>query len=208
MYIWTLTIMDHLTTAPSIAQVVESINAGYSPLTEPCKTEMMALGRLLKIDKGTLLVKEGQYSDKGYFVVKGCFRAYYLKDGKDITDWFAFENDFISSINSFFLGIASPHYIEVLEDSWALEITRDKVQHLRDKYHDFERLTSVIVTKTMLQLQQRVVSLQFETAQQKYDNLTTLNPQIAQRVPLMHIASYLGITLETLSRIRNPKNRI
>ena len=200
--------MSHLTTEPHLAQAVASISTAYSPLTDACKADMMAMARLLHIEKGKLLVKEGQYSDKGYFIINGCFRAYYLKDGKDITDWFAFENDFISSINSFFLGIPSPHFIEVLEDACALEISRDRVQYLRDTYHDFERLTSVVMTKTMLQLQQRVVSLQFETAQQKYDNLITLNPHITQRVPLMHIASYLGITFETLSRIRNPKNRI
>jgi len=60
----------------------------------------------------------------------------------------------------------------------------------------------------MLQLQQRIVSIQFETAQQKYENLLHTRPDITQRVALTHIASFLGITLETLSRIRNPKKRI
>lgn len=200
--------MNHLTTDPSILRAVETVSIGYSPLSEACKAELTTLVKLLKFDKGTPLVKEGQYADKTYFIIKGCVRAYYLKEGKDITDWFAFENDFISSINSFFLGVPSPHYIEVLEETVVFEISRDKVQYLRDKYHDFERLGSVIVTKTMLQLQHRVVSMQFETAQQKYENLINLRPEIAQRVPVMHIASYLGLTLETLSRIRNPKNRI
>lgn len=200
--------MNHVATDIDIAQVIETISTAYAPLTDACKAELSALGKALRLDKATVVVKEGQYADKCYYIIKGCARAYYLKEGKDITDWFAFENDFISSINSFFLGVPSPHFIEVLEDTQVLEIARDKIQYLRDKYHDFERLGSAIVTKTMLQLQQRVVSMQFETAQQKYDNLTALNPQIAQRIPVMHMASYLGITVETLSRIRNPKNRI
>ena len=60
----------------------------------------------------------------------------------------------------------------------------------------------------MLQLQQRIVSVQFETAQQKYNNILKIRPDLTKRVPLTHIASYLGIALETLSRMRNPKNRI
>ena len=79
---------------------------------------------------------------------------------------------------------------------------------LADKHHDFERLGRLVVTKTMLQLQHRIVAVQFETAQQKYENLLKARPDITQRVSLSHIASYLGITLETLSRIRNPKRGI
>jgi CRP-like cAMP-binding protein len=131
-----------------------------------------------------------------------------LKDDKDITDWFAFENNFICSINSFFLNMPSPHYIEVLEPSILLEISRENINLLSDKYKEFDRLGKIIVTKTMLQQQQRIVSIQFETAQQKYENILKIRPDITKRVALTHIASYLGITLETLSRIRNPKNRI
>jgi CRP-like cAMP-binding protein len=189
-------------------QIIESISAQYSPLTEHCKTDFKDLSKVLTFDKFTMLVREGQYADKTYFIVAGCARAFYLKDGKDITDWFAFENAFMCSINSFFLNIPSPHYIEVLEQTTLLEISRDNMTTLCNKYHDFDRLGRIAATKTMLQLQQRIVSVQFETAFQKYENLLNVRPDITQRIPLTHIASYLGITLETLSRIRNPKNRI
>ncbi|MFM2266730.1 MAG: hypothetical protein RL757_170 [Bacteroidota bacterium] len=189
-------------------QVIDNISTHYSILTEDCKKDFKDLSKIRTFDKSTMLVREGQYADKTYFIVQGCARAFYLKDGKDITDWFAFENDFMSSINSVFLFIPSPHYIEVLEQTTLLEITRDHMMKLCDKYHDFDRLGRIVTTKTMLQLQQRIVSVQFETALQKYENLLNIRPDITQRIPLTHIASYLGITLETLSRIRNPKNRI
>jgi CRP-like cAMP-binding protein len=189
-------------------QIIDSISAQYSPLTAHCKTDFNNLSKVWTFDKSTMLVREGQYADKIYFIVQGCARAFYLKDGKDITDWFAFENDFVCAINSFFLFIQSPHYIEVLEQTTLLEISRDNMTKLCDKYPDFDRLGRIITTKTMLQLQQRIVSIQFETAFQKYENLLNIRPDITQRMPLTHIASYLGITLETLSRIRNPKNRI
>jgi CRP-like cAMP-binding protein len=192
----------------NIDKIIENIESHFSTLTINCKEELKSGSKILTLKKETKIVKEGEFADKTYFIVEGAARAFYIKDGKDITDWFAFENDFISSINSFFLNIPSPHFIEVLEPSILLEISRENVILLSDKYKEFDRLGKVIVTKTMLQLQQRIVSIQFETAQQKYDNLLKIRPDITQRVPLTHIASFLGITLETLSRIRNPKNRI
>ncbi len=189
-------------------KIVDRITSKYSNLNDLAKIELLENARVLKLPKGTTLVKEGQLSDKTFFIIKGCARAYYLKEGKDISDWFAFEDEFISSINSFFLNVPSPHYIEVLEDSILLEISRNDVEKLSEKYHDFERLTKVIVTKTMLQQQQRIVSMQFYTAEEKYKNLLSIRKDITNRVPLTHIASYIGITLETLSRIRNMAVRI
>ncbi len=192
----------------SIDQVIELISKTYSPLKDNCKVDLRNGARLLSFDKASVLVKEGQIADKMYFIVKGCARAFYLKEGKDITDWFAFENDFITSIHSFFLNVPSPHYIELLEPTTFLEISKDTVLELCDKHHDFDRLGRISATNTMLKLQQRIVSIQFETAFQKYKSLLSIRPDITQRVPLTHIASYLGITLETLSRIRNPSNGI
>lgn len=189
-------------------KIIDRITSKYSNLNDLAKIELLENARVLKLPKGTTLVKEGQLSDKTFFIIKGCARAYYLKEGKDISDWFAFEDEFISSINSFFLNVPSPHYIEVLEDSILLEISRNDVEKLSEKYHDFERLTKVIVTKTMLQQQQRIVSMQFYTAEEKYKNLLSIRKDITNRVPLTHIASYIGITLETLSRIRNMAVRI
>ncbi len=189
-------------------KISQAICDHYVPLSAACIEEFIKCTNILTFDKPTLIVKEGEYADKTYFIASGAARAYYLKDGKDITDWFAFENDFISSINSFILKVPSPHYIEVLEPSILLAISRAHVDRLTMSYPEFGMLGYQIVVKTMLQLQQRIVSIQFETAQQKYDNLLNIRPDITQRVPLTHIASFIGITLETLSRIRNPKNRI
>ena len=189
-------------------KIIETICQLYGPLPPECKTEILNTVRFLDLKKDTTLVREGQYADKTYFIVNGCARAYYLKDGKDVSDWFAFESDFISSVNSFFLNVPSPHYIELLEDSLLLEFSRADTNEWANKYHEFERLSKNIITKAMLQQQERIVSMQFHSAQEKYENLLSIQPNIDQRVPLTHIASYIGITLETLSRIRHPKSRI
>jgi CRP-like cAMP-binding protein len=191
-----------------IEKAIETISENYSLLTADCKKDLKNSCSLLTLDKFSMIVNEGQFADKMYFIVSGCVRAFYYKDGKEITDWFAFEGDFMSSINSFYQGVTSKHNIELLEPTAFLEIAREVIFTLTDKHHCFERLGRIAVTKTMLQLQERIVSLQFETAQQKYESLINMRPDIVQRVPLTYIASHLGITLETLSRIRNPKNRI
>lgn len=192
----------------SIDQIITNIESNFLGLGIDCKNELIKVSKILNLAKETIIVKEGDFADKSYFIAEGCARAFYVKDGKDITDWFAFENDFISSINSFFLNIPSPHYIEVLEKSTLLQISRANINLLAEQYPEFDRLTKLVITKTMLQQQQRIASMQFETAQQKYENLLNIRQDITQRAALTHIASYLGITLETLSRIRNPKNRI
>ncbi len=185
-------------------QVLKIITQNYAPLSEETIADFKRYAKILEVKKGTVLVKEGEYSDHLYFVVKGGVRAYYLKEGKSITDWFAFENDFISSIISFFLGVPSQHYIEVLEDNTTLMVLQLKdIEMLCDKYHDFERLGRLSTTKTMVQLQQRIVSLQFKSSKDRYNSLLEKYPQIELRAPLGDIASYLGITQETLSRIRN-----
>ncbi|MDI9309922.1 MAG: Crp/Fnr family transcriptional regulator [Limnohabitans sp.] len=188
-----------------IEDIISKIESNYITLSQNCKEEIIKTSRIITPLKDTKLVLEGQNADKTYFIAKGAARAFYLKDGKDITDWFAFENNFICSINSFFQFVPSPHFIETLEESILLELSRENILELSEKHIEFDRLGKIIITKTMLQLQQRISSIQFETAQQKYKNLLEIEPNITQRVALTHIASYLGITLETLSRIRNPK---
>lgn len=196
------------TDAPLPSQAVAHIAQCYMPLSPVAQSALAAHSRVLTVEKGTPLVKEGQFARKTFFVVQGCVRAYYLKEGRDVTTWFAFENEFICPLHSFFLGISSPHYIETIEKSTLLEMDRDSIDRLSDQFSEIDRLGKYIVTQTMLALQARVEALQFETALQKYDTLMRRMPEKMLRMPLTHIASYLGITLETLSRIRNPNRRI
>lgn len=189
-------------------KIITEIGAHYSPLSIECQEDLIANSNPVTFKKGEIVVREGQFSKKAYLIVQGCARAYYLKDGKDISDWFAFENQFMASIVSFFSEEPSPHYVEFVEDSVVLEFSRETFDSLSDKYHDFERFISKVVTETMLGLCERLYTIQFNKAEERYTHLLSLHPDITNRIPLTHIASYLGITLETLSRIRNPKNGI
>ncbi|UTW64686.1 Crp/Fnr family transcriptional regulator [bacterium SCSIO 12741] len=191
-----------------LEQILANVQESYAPLSEECQREFLDRSKLNFLKKGEIVVREGQYAKKAYLIIEGCARAFYLKEGKDISDWFTFENQFMAPIVSFFGDVPSPHYVEFVEDSMVLEFSKDTVDSLSEKHHDFERIISKVVTETMLGLCERLNTIQFAKAEERFDRLLTIYPNITQRIPLTHIASYLGITLETLSRIRSSRARI
>ncbi len=93
--------MNHTNDNIKIESAVEYISEKYATLTSVCKTDFVNAAKVVTVDKSTIIVKEGQIADKLYFIIDGCCRVFYYKDGKDISDWFAFENDFVSSIKGF-----------------------------------------------------------------------------------------------------------
>ncbi len=191
-----------------IENILSELGAVYSPLSNECQQEFIANAKVSTFQKGEIVVREGEFSKNGYLIVEGCARAYYLKDGKDISDWFTFEKEIMASIISFFSNVPSPHYVAFVEDSTVIEFSKDTVDMLASKHHDFERFMSKVVTQTMLGLCERLYTIQFNKAEERYRHLLSIYPNITNRIPLTHIASYLGMTIETLSRIRNPKYRI
>jgi len=192
----------------NIEKKLKDISLSYVSLPAECLQEFMSKSHIKAFKKGEIVVREGQYSKKAFLIFEGSARAYYLKNGKDVSDWFSFENQFMASILSFFSNKRSPHYVEFVEDSIVLQFSKETVDKLSNEYHDFERFIGKIKTETMLGLWERLHTIQFANASDRYERLLTIHPQITNRIPLTHIASYLGISLETLSRIRNPKNRI
>jgi CRP-like cAMP-binding protein len=190
---------------PDIKQFIDHISSRHSVLTDSCKAEFEQRVVYKTYTKNELIVSGGQMARNAYIIVQGCARAYYLKDGKEITDWLAFEDELIASISSFFSDLPSDHFIEALEDTAMLEISKTSIDELCGRHTCFERLMRKGITDTFLKLQQKTIGIQFETAKQRYKNLLQNRPDIDQRVPLTHVASFLGITLETLSRIRSGK---
>jgi len=157
---------------------------------------------VIEYKKKHLLTKEGSHKPKFYYIIKGAVKAYYLLDDKKVTDWFAFENDFIPSTTNHLIGQKSNHYIELLEDSILVELNHSDLEELCKKHHDFEHLYRLTLSKAIYQLRERIASLQFRTIKQRYDSLIKLHPTIESRIPLGDIASFLGTTQETLSRTR------
>ena len=192
----------------NIEKVIQQIEKSYTPLPPECWQAFLPHTQIKSYQKGDIVMREGQFAKRAYLIVEGCGRAYYLKNGKDISDWFTFEHQFMAPIVSFFSEKPSPHYLEFLEDATVLEFSKESLDEVSQKHHEFERFMREVVTETMLLLCERLNAIQFNKAEDRYRHLLNMYPDITNRISLTHIASYLGITLETLSRIRNPRNRI
>lgn len=175
----------------------------YSTLSTDAQQALHNCFEKLVLSKNDFLVTENKICRHLYFLEQGAIRGYYLLDGKEITNWFAFENDFVTSSNSFITGQPAVENIQLLEGSVLWSISKDKLTNLFNQYHEIERLVRIAYEKYYIRLEERFVNAQFKTAAELYENLLLHTPHILERVPLGMIASYLGISQETLSRIRS-----
>ena len=137
-----------------------------------------------------------------YFLESGAIRGYYNLEGKEITHWFSFAPDFVTSFHSFITQQPAVESIQLLEGSVLWSISKENVDRLMKNYHEIERLVRIAYENYYIRLEERFVNAQFKTAAERYQNLLQQTPHILERVPLGYIASYLGISQETLSRIR------
>jgi CRP-like cAMP-binding protein len=157
----------------------------------------------VELPKGEFLITEGKVCKYVYFLEKGCLRGYYNLDGKEITYWFAFENNFVTSFFSFITRKPCFENIQLIEDCTLWAVDYDDLQQLYIKHADMERMGRIMHERYYVMLDERFVSNHFKEAKERYDNLVANAPHIIQRVPLGYIASYIGVTQETLSRIRS-----
>ena len=175
----------------------------FTHLSAESKQEFSERLKISEFPKGHILLQQDKICNYLYFVDTGLARTFYLKDGKDVTDWFSVENSFAVSPISFITRQPDRRAIELLEPSVIYSLHYNDMETLSRKHHDIENFYRHLVSSGMVQLLQKIDAFHFSTALQRYQTLMATNPTIIQRVPLGMIASYLGITQETLSRIRS-----
>ncbi|MDB5195965.1 MAG: Crp/Fnr family transcriptional regulator [Flaviaesturariibacter sp.] len=157
----------------------------------------------LLLPKGYCLVAEGQRCRHLYFLESGALRGYYNLEGKEVTHWFGFENDFVTSFHSFITGAPAVENVGLLEGSILWSISKERLTDLLNTHHELERLLRIAYEAYYIRLEERFVNAQFKTASERYTELLQQRPHLIERVPLGFIASFLGISPETLSRIRS-----
>jgi len=150
----------------------------------------------------TLLLKEGEICRRLYVIVEGCVRHWFNHDGKEISFQFSFEGDVVYSSESFRKSTPSPFSIETIEPVRLRWISQQDMQLVRQDPELYPSLVENAADKQAAFLRHFFSYLR-DTPRQRYENLLRDQPQIVQRVPLQYIASYLGITPVSLSRIRN-----
>jgi CRP-like cAMP-binding protein len=175
------------------------------PLSTAAEKALLEICTEVNFKKGIDVQPIGHTCKTIYFVKKGCVRIYYFKEDIDITESFEFENAFVARAESLFTGKASRKAIQAVEDSELIAIDSNKLFNFFDSHADLERLFRKIIETAYVNTVNRIESLQFNTADERYFNLLKDYPNILKRVPLKFIASYLGITPVSLSRIRAQK---
>ncbi len=175
----------------------------FTPLSEGSKEALRAIVKPLDLPKGRILIRAHTVGEHVYFIERGLARTFYYKDQKDVTDWLSAEGEFVGSIVSYLTQQPDHRIVELLEPSLLWAVPYWELEKLYRKYHEIERLGRLLVSHGIVLMQQRFDDLHFATASERYQKLLRTHPSFLQRVPLSVIASYLGITPETLSRIRH-----
>ena len=175
----------------------------YCQLSNAALESMNAVLKKKELPKGSYLITEGKICDHIYFLEKGCLRGYYNLDEKEITYWFAFENSFVTSFYSFISRKPCVEFIQLIEDCTLWAISHKDLQSLYNQHTEIERLGRIMNERYYMMLDERFVSNHFKESRERYENLIASSPHILQRIPLGYVASYLGMTQETLSRIRS-----
>ena len=149
--------------------------------------------------KGDLLIREGDRDPFVWFVRKGLIRSYVERETKDITLWFASDGEMINFV---YRDIAA-YNIEMVEDSDLLRIPARRLEELFEQSHDIAVWGLTLLDYYLREYENYFINDSWSDAREQYEALLRSNPELFQRVPLKHIASYLQITPQSLSRIRS-----
>lgn len=165
--------------------------------------EIAAVFSPREINKNEFLLKEGRVCDDYYFLENGFMRAFaFDTEGNDVTTNFYSSSQVVFEVSSFFNRTLSKENIQALEDCTGWFITYEQLNNLFHTLFQFREFGRAVLVKGFTSLKIRTLSLITDTAEQRYDALLKTNPEIFQHAALKHIASYLGITDTSLSRIR------
>ncbi|MDP1813655.1 MAG: Crp/Fnr family transcriptional regulator [Leadbetterella sp.] len=152
--------------------------------------------------KGDLLLRQNEVCTKSYLVISGIARKYYLYDGKEVTTELFFENDLAVSFDSYALQQRSREFIEALTNVTVSVTPYHAFQEAKMKFPKLITLDLMLAEYYAMWVEERLFQFHTSSATQRYKDILDRSPHIIQTIPLTIIASYLGISLETLSRIR------
>lgn len=157
----------------------------------------------VKFNKGAVLIEEGETVNTQYFIMEGCLRSYRInKLGKEFTVQFGVKDWWISDYTAFFSSEKAIMTVEVIQDAILYKITNEQKEFLYNQVPKIEHFFRLKLEKAFASFQKRIIANLSLTAAERYINFITTYPNIEQSVKNYHIASYLGITTESLSRIR------
>lgn len=173
----------------------------YVSLTEAEKEAISSLDIFSTVEKGTELLREGQRSRDGYFVLSGCLRTYYFIDGEEKTTAFYTETEGITPA-CVLSGAPSEYFLATTEDSLILTMNPETEAGIFEKFPKFETLCRLLSEELLNRKQLDFDEFKMSSPEQRYLKVLEKRPDLIQRVPQHQLASYLGIKPQSLSRIR------
>jgi CRP-like cAMP-binding protein len=176
------------------------------PLNEEHWNDYINCFKRIEVPAKTVLLKEGEVSKKLFLIEKGCIRAWFNNNGKDITFQFFFENSTVASIESFRKSSPSPVVIETIEPSVVWWIHKKDADRIIAEINEVPALRNIFINvlfELTFDYMKHFLSFIKDTPEQRYLNLIKEKPQLVKRIPQHYIASYLGISTVHLSRIKN-----
>ncbi len=186
-----------------LQDIAREIARLYCPLSDEGIEALSTILQPLKFQKGDTILREGTICRALYFVEKGMVRQYYYKNKKDVTEHFSFEGRIVFCIESFLKQEPSRLIVEALENSELFAIPYDDLHLLMQRNLEIAMLYRKILEHVAISSQEHADSQRFENASERYERLLREKPEIVLRAPLVHIASFLQMMPETLSRVRN-----
>jgi CRP-like cAMP-binding protein len=187
--------------AHNVAALLSVLNH-FHPLTPVMEDFLKKNATSLSVRKRKLLLKEGNFCEHVYFIVKGAVRGYTREGQKDITTWIVVENELVSSILSLDRLQPSIENIQVLENTDLLVLSNDLLQRMYVEIPEFNVVARKLLQHYYADAERRAFIARLTKAENKYRHFLLHHEPLANRIPLKYIASYLGMTLETLSRVR------
>lgn len=185
-------------------KIAEKISLKYKHPLSPQDLESFAsILERKELPKGELFLNNSQVSKYIQYVDKGLVRQFYYKNGRDVTEHFTCENNVAVCIESFFRQEPTRLLIEALENSILYCIPYSEIEILAYHKPEISILYRRFLEATLILSQQKADSWRFETVRERYERFIKEYPQAAKRAPIAHIASYLLMTPESLSRVRS-----
>lgn len=185
---------------------IGSYASKFVDLTTEEQTTFAAAFKEIKVKKRQFLVQPNFVAKHRYFVLKGALRAYVVgEEGQDHTIQLAIEDWWISDYNSYMFQQPASMFVMAVEDCLLLQISFEDEQKLKAASYKFETFFRILAERSVAFMQRRVITSLTQTAEQRYDAFVEKYPAMVNRFPQYVIASYLGMTTEFLSRIRNHK---
>lgn len=174
-----------------------------TPITDKEFEESILGLKRRTLKKGELFIQQGKVCKEIAFIYEGILRNYYSNEkGEEITACFCTKNSLTTSYKSFLLQESSNNSIVALEETELLVISYHQIQELYSKNPIWQTIGRLVAEKEFIEMEQYATIMKNETAKEKYLRLLEEQPEILQKVPITYIASYLGVTRRTLSRIR------